>query len=712
MTSDAKPEKEETPDVKMEVKEEVPDVEMKEEVPEEEVKEEVVEEVKQKEKAPDQPPEIEEDELDCKDLRVDDIKLNLEDATVNAVYSEGVFSGIGVGGIPLAAAIRMNSGLSKGRYLFEVELMQHNNMSEARIGFSLQDSNLFMCGKSSMFLSTANGLFTKTGDVQKALPRRGMKGDIVGLVLNRSETGLPNTVSMFFNGQRWGEPIKLPEAFNDQALFPTLVVRGGAILNVNLTRTAFKPLPFVCRLVGDASLDHICASAEKTPCDSNVAVVLGTQTKDTIVALSASSKEPIVEFSEEFMMSWQEASMLKLPYTEEFKNCLLRLMPLRKRKFIFALGNQLMEKDRKNFCAALPAWMKKTVVVEDAAIEALPRNLKNYEDVTLPTQEEGWNEVTYTNSEKKALATLEQWKKNCKNQTIVPDFKASDKLKDLVKEWVKFRAATEKQAAKDKKEREIAVKMMNGEEVPEEDMPKKEDETKKETVKKEGDKEEEKEPETKPSSVDTSRFTPEDWMLAELRLFFHTVIHAFKEDVEDKERVAFAQNFAAHYYKQYAPAHMPFNTQFYGCKNMTEIVDLVQDTLKIENNLLLSKLDKDTEFDIFVEKTESARQEREDIIGAGDESKRLRFKAVSRNQKKGGAPQQNQQQGPKAVIKGNLKGAGKPFQRPIVHPAGKGQVVPIPVRSAAAIKPGMLAKGKGGANLSYKMSLIPGFGGN
>lgn len=189
-------------------------------------------------------------------------------------------------------------------------------------------------------------------------------------------------------------------------------------------------------------------------------------------------------------------------------------------------------------------------------------------------------------------------------------------------------------------------------------------------------------------------------MLAELRLWFHTVIHAFKDDVEDKERVAFAQNFAAHYYKQYASIHMPFNTQFYGCKNMTEIADLVQDTLKIENNLLLSKLDKDTAFDTFLENTESARQEREDIIGAGDESKRLRFKAVSRNQKKGGNPQH---QGPKTVIKGNLKGAGKQFQRPIVHPAGKGQAIPV---KGPQIKPGVYGKG------NYKMSLIPGFGGN
>jgi hypothetical protein len=115
----------------------------------------------------------------------------------------------------------------------------------------------------------------------------------------------------------------------------------------------------------------------------------------------------------------------------------------------------------------------------------------------------------------------------------------------------------------------------------------------------------------------------------------HTICQAFVQDVEDKERTSFSADFLAHYYKLYAPAGCSFFPTTFGCKTVPEIVELIKDTLKLESNMLLPVLDADASFDDFVQKTEDARQERVDRIGAGDEGAQLKFKAQRKGMNKG-----------------------------------------------------------------------------
>lgn len=189
----------------------------------------------------------------------------------------------------------------------------------------------------------------------------------------------------------------------------------------------------------------------------------------------------------------------------------------------------------------------------------------------------------------------------------------------------------------------------------------------------------------------TGDFTDEDWMLARLRMELHTIMHAFVSDVEDKERTSFSGDFLTHYYKLYAPAGLTFYPGIFGCKKVDEIADLIPDTMKMENGMCLPVLDLDASFDDFLQKTEDARQERVDRIGAGDEGAQLKFKA--------------QRAGVKGV-KGHHKGGN--FQNFKGQPRG-GKGMPMP-QQRAPVTYNVSSKGnfgKGGGGGGYAMRTIP-----
>jgi hypothetical protein len=170
----------------------------------------------------------------------------------------------------------------------------------------------------------------------------------------------------------------------------------------------------------------------------------------------------------------------------------------------------------------------------------------------------------------------------------------------------------------------------------------------------------------------------------------HTICQAFVQDVEDKERTSFSADFVTHYYKLYAPAGLTFYPGIFGCKKMDEIVDLIPDTIKLDNNMLLPVLDLDASFDDFVQKAEDARQERVDRIGAGDEGAQLKFKAQRLGAK-----------GPKGGYKGGNFQNFKGQQR-----GGKGNM-PMPQQQRAPVTYNAAPKGNFGKGGGYAMRTIP-----
>merc|ERR1719341_1021822 len=114
-------------------------------------------------------------------------------------------------------------------------------------------------------------------------------------------------------------------------------------------------------------------------------------------------------------------------------------------------------------------------------------------------------------------------------------------------------------------------------------------------------------------------------MLCDLRVECHLLIHAFREDVEDKERISFLVEHLPFYYNLYAKRN--FASKTYGCKTIEEVFELIEETIAVEDKLMVSKKGKECDFDEIIQDTEDARQTRCDRIGAGDEGANLKFKA-------------------------------------------------------------------------------------
>merc|ERR1719265_1267435 len=113
----------------------------------------------------------------------------------------------------LLAGARANAGVKKGRYMFEVKIIETHNASAAvpdhvlRVGFSKAKSPLLLGQTADSVFFDSKGGFTHDGK-REPKPVGGFgKQDVVAILLNldaNSENA--NTVSMFKNGVRVCKP--------------------------------------------------------------------------------------------------------------------------------------------------------------------------------------------------------------------------------------------------------------------------------------------------------------------------------------------------------------------------------------------------------------------------------------------------------------------------------------------------------------------------
>lgn len=143
-------------------------------------------------------------------------------------------------------------------------------------------------------------------------------------------------------------------------------------------------------------------------------------------------------------------------------------------------------------------------------------------------------------------------------------------------------------------------------------------------------------------------FSFEDWALLTLRYELFLLIHAFKHDADDAERVGIHETNLVYYYNKYY--HKQLTPKFYGKDTNKELVEFVKDSVIFDKDkhVLASALEADTDsLDIFVKLTEESRRERQRRVDAGDETARLKFNPMlaqvnrptpaSTGQMKGGA---------------------------------------------------------------------------
>jgi len=291
---------------------------------------------------------------------------------------------------------------------------------------------------------------------------------------------------------------------------------------------------------------------------------------------------------------------------------------------------------------------------------------------TLPTKAEGFQDIKFVWSKQPDCEKkLKSWKMAKKSTERIEDLVPGDWFKEQYESWTKEREEMKKKAKeftskkpekKEEKKEEVKEEEKKEEEVKEEEV--KEEETKEESkeVKKE---EEEPEPDIwECSDIQDADgkgqplyalFQNEDWALVNLRYDLHLLVHAWEVDVNDDERPGILVEHLNFYYNKYYKR--TFNTTYFGCKTLEELLDLIKGTLSIESKnkqkVLKATNSKDEGVSHFVKATEEARRERTRRIAAGDETARLKFSGMaSAGQKRpfpggaGGGPAATRPRGP------------------------------------------------------------------
>ncbi|CAD7966665.1 unnamed protein product [Amoebophrya sp. A120] len=302
----------------------------------------------------------------------------------------------------------------------------------------------------------------------------------------------------------------------------------------------------------------------------------------------------------------------------------------------------------------------------------------HYEHAALPnTESEAWDTVEYVyeadpSKTQEELATLVNekfvaWKKDCKLKSKVTDLKKGPYYTNQITKFSKLRQMQHKATAEQARKAHAATK----EKLKAEKKAKKEAAAAAKKEEEKGDKEKEEgaaEPaaeEAKEESVESEEeeevlpaimeeFSEEDWMLAQLRCEIHSLIHAFRMDVNDPERVTFPATHMAYYYHLYSGKPFSQTLQSFNVRTLEELTKLIPDVcehtkdmddfaLRKEKSLLEdfdlvlpASSEADLDVQKFIEVTEEARQMRTDRLDAGDENAALNFTFKQQSQKQAG----------------------------------------------------------------------------
>jgi len=268
---------------------------------------------------------------------------------------------------------------------------------------------------------------------------------------------------------------------------------------------------------------------------------------------------------------------------------------------------------------------------------------KTYASFSLPSKEEGFDEISYAWQPEAAVSELfRKWILERKLMQPAEELQSGTWFKE---EWTKWQKALQswrkvqaewkdpvkKKALIARKKAELAKKKessgADGEKEKDAEAPVEEEEVKLMEINAE---------DIDVSSVDDvtdlgngeplfACFAYEDWTLLAARYELHLLLHAFKKDLNDPDRPSFAEGHVAFYYNKYFKK--PFQLKSFSCKEFKDFTELVKDTMDCneETKLLDTKLAEDTEAAHFVKLAEEDRRERQRRADAGDETAALNF---------------------------------------------------------------------------------------
>mmetsp|Transcript_107201 Transcript_107201/g.169256 ORF Transcript_107201/g.169256 Transcript_107201/m.169256 type:complete len:972 (+) Transcript_107201:60-2975(+) len=299
---------------------------------------------------------------------------------------------------------------------------------------------------------------------------------------------------------------------------------------------------------------------------------------------------------------------------------------------------------------------------------------KFYASFTLPTTDEGFDDVSYVWQPKDKVETyLREWlleqKRTQRAEHLEPSewFKGEyEKWKKTLMEWKKkqndFRDPVKRKYAQKKKEEEAKKAK--------EDAKKEEGETA-EAEEKEEEKEAKPDITAEDVEVDTvedvtdigtgeplfANFVYEDWTLVAMRYELHLLIHAFRKDLNDPDRPSFQETHLPYYYEKYYGKS--FVLKNFGVEKMEDFLEMIEDSIVLAegSSMLESKLAEDMALTQFIKLAEEHRRDRARRVDAGDETAQLKFKKPAPPPPRG--PTRSDRGDDKGKSKGSSKGSDR-----------------------------------------------------
>lgn len=304
-----------TPEAAEDAKKDGEDTEMKEGDAEEKKEEEVA-------KEPEKPKELELDaEEDTRAKITTPLLCNEYDSTLNSLVSEGevltCLSSEGFG--HLLAGIRANQGVKSGRYYFEIKCIEtvnnHHRQSRSvpttviNVGFSTLEGDCLF-GQSHTVGFNQEGDFLNGTKSARGKAKKFSLNSAVGILLNLVEGHENfNTISMFREGIRVSEPMKLPEELHGKTLYPIVNYKNASVVCNFGQAPIWKELPFKVTQIAKAAAEDCETSTFLRPTEGKYEVVLPVATPekggyDWLDTFMAENRGKYTELSNRELVRW------------------------------------------------------------------------------------------------------------------------------------------------------------------------------------------------------------------------------------------------------------------------------------------------------------------------------------------------------------------------------------------------------------------------
>jgi len=309
-----------------------------------------------------------------------DVCLNSNDSTPDVFFSSGgVVSALSQGPfVHLLSGVRANTGAKKGRYLFEVEVLERvpHVQHELCVGFSVLGSSLFLNDGSpdSIGFGSDGTYFVAEPGQLSSLRRSGacqplLSHRVLGILLNLDDAAT-GTISVFLDGVRAGRPQPIPSHLRGRALYPTINFRGmSLVVNFGQAGLQLQTLPFKCCLFAKMAEPHHEVAPAPLPssgpkCEVVVPVGLPGGGVFDFAERFKEQRPEVLEISDRKMAAWCRASGCREPKDKSWRHTLLTLGKAAGRTCLVAdIGANLLRAEREQLLKQFPAGCKKVAVV-------------------------------------------------------------------------------------------------------------------------------------------------------------------------------------------------------------------------------------------------------------------------------------------------------------------------------------------------------------